>query len=618
MPRQHGNRQDTWVQKDDRYSRADRDRRVTFKQNNRHGGKNKGRDWSGALREHLQDEDIDMGFSAGSSKTNRYNNGGRKGRKGSPMPTGNVKRKLLEGPTNWYRVSLPHGDKYEKNFLLKLFVDKLAPLPFWPIAWQVYGSTVMFYVDDFKVAEKLFNLSRTVQMPNGFNLIIRVHPGCPNVDMTPSVKEKMKLVMAKRYNDVTKALDLTKFHADPDLQDCFCALFKPIVLLAVIDIIAENIPQLEALNLQDNRIQLLNFAKKVSKKIPNLKILHIGNNKVREISELDSLQGLPIVELVLDGNPLCDKFRDQPSYISEVRKRFPKCLKLDGQDLPPPISFDIVEEHHLPAPCPMYLCHEDGNVIVRQFLQQYFQIYDSDNRQPLLQAYHEHASFSFTMGYPYGYGKEKNVPWLNWYQTDNRNLLRVQDSDRRFKLLKQGQLAVVSFLQDMPNTKHDMHSFTADLTLFTPLMLCLTVTGMFKELKGSQKNPPLRYFFRTLVIVPAGTGFCISNEVLYVTNATPDQSVEAFKTPINVITPPQPAPAASISSPGPSVPVIVPSIPDDAMKQEMVKQMSLQSGMNLEWSLKCLEETQWDYQKASLVFQKLNSEGIVPPEAFVK
>nr|XP_023014451.1 nuclear RNA export factor 1-like [Leptinotarsa decemlineata] len=560
MPRQHGNRQDTWVQKDDRYSRADRDRRVTFKQNNRHGGKNKGRDWSGALREHLQDEDIDMGFSAGSSKTNRYNNGGRKGRKGSPMPTGNVKRKLLEGPTNWYRVSLPHGDKYEKNFLLKLFVDKLAPLPFWPIAWQVYGSTVMFYVDDFKVAEKLFNLSRTVQMPNGFNLIIRVHPGCPNVDMTPSVKEKMKLVMAKRYNDVTKALDL-KHRCNFVLNSEFTIILN--ICLDIIYVLCECS--------QDERF-------------------------------------------ITRWPPWPAPF----SVYSEVRKRFPKCLKLDGQDLPPPISFDIVEEHHLPAPCPMYLCHEDGNVIVRQFLQQYFQIYDSDNRQPLLQAYHEHASFSFTMGYPYGYGKEKNVPWLNWYQTDNRNLLRVQDSDRRFKLLKQGQLAVVSFLQDMPNTKHDMHSFTADLTLFTPLMLCLTVTGMFKELKGSQKNPPLRYFFRTLVIVPAGTGFCISNEVLYVTNATPDQSVEAFKTPINVITPPQPAPAASISSPGPSVPVIVPSIPDDAMKQEMVKQMSLQSGMNLEWSLKCLEETQWDYQKASLVFQKLNSEGIVPPEAFVK
>lgn len=75
-----------------------------------------------------------------------------------------------------------------------------------------------------------------------------------------------------------------------------------------------------------------------------------------------------------------------------------------------------------------------------------------------------------TMAYPYGYGygkEEKSGAWLNWYATDNRNLLKVQNPERRLKLLKQGHLAVVSFLQDMPQTKHDIHSFTVDLTIFT-------------------------------------------------------------------------------------------------------------------------------------------------------
>lgn len=94
------------------------------------------------------------------------------------------------------------------------------------------------------------------------------------------------------------------------------------------------------------------------------------------------------------------------------------------------------------------------------------QIYDSDSRQPLLQAYHEHAVFSMTSQYPYGLNS-KNSSWLNWYYTDNRNLLRVQDHDRRYKLLKQGQLAVVSFLSEMPATKHDTHNFTVDFNLFT-------------------------------------------------------------------------------------------------------------------------------------------------------
>lgn len=55
-------------------------------------------------------------------------------------------------------------------------------------------------------------------------------------------------------------------------------------------------------------------------------------------------------------------------------------------------------------------------------------------------------------------------------------------------------------------------------------MLCLTVSGMFKELKSGHKVPPMRFFVRTLIIVPAGSGFCIANEVLHISNATPDQA----------------------------------------------------------------------------------------------
>lgn len=135
-------------------------------------------------------------------------------------------------------------------------------------------------MDDYKLADKLHNLDQQIQLPDGFRLGIRVHSGSPNVDVNANMKEKMKLTMAKRYNAVNKALDLTRFHADPDLKDLFCALFKPIILLSVMDIISENIPEIEAINLHENRIQVLSHLRKLDKKLPNLKILHLGNNKV--------------------------------------------------------------------------------------------------------------------------------------------------------------------------------------------------------------------------------------------------------------------------------------------------------------------------------------------------
>uniref|UniRef100_V5I800 Uncharacterized protein n=1 Tax=Anoplophora glabripennis TaxID=217634 RepID=V5I800_ANOGL len=103
MPKPHFENKQTWIKHD---RERDRDRRVTFKPNRFGGQKNHNRDWSNAIREHLQDEDVDMGVSSGSGRNfiNKKYNKGKKGRKGSPIP--NSRRKLLEGPTNWYKVSV--------------------------------------------------------------------------------------------------------------------------------------------------------------------------------------------------------------------------------------------------------------------------------------------------------------------------------------------------------------------------------------------------------------------------------------------------------------------------------------------------------------------------------
>lgn len=70
----------------------------------------------------------------------------------------------------------------------------------------------------------------------------------------------------------------------------------------------------------------------------------------------------------------------------------------DGVELPKQIGFDIEDEQaaNVPTPKASFLSNAAGADIVRQFLEQYFIIYDSDNRQPLLEAYHEHSTFSLT------------------------------------------------------------------------------------------------------------------------------------------------------------------------------------------------------------------------------
>ena len=44
---------------------------------------------------------------------------------------------------------------------------------------------------------------------------MKVRAALPHVELNAELKTKIKAAMEKRYNPQTKALDLSKFHADP-------------------------------------------------------------------------------------------------------------------------------------------------------------------------------------------------------------------------------------------------------------------------------------------------------------------------------------------------------------------------------------------------------------------
>jgi nuclear RNA export factor len=140
-------------------------------------------------------------------------------------------------------------------------------------------------------------------------------------------------------------------------------------------------------------------------------------------------------------------------------------------------------------------------------------------------------------------------------------------------------------------------------------MIVMTVTGLYKENSSDQRNDFFRTFQKTLVIVPNNGGFCIRNELLHINNASPAQARNAFKSTIV---------SHQINSSFQSNTAPQPPQIDDTNQMKMIEMMSQQSNMNVEWSKKCLEETQWDFNRALYVFQELFKENKIPQEAFVK
>lgn len=258
----------------------------------------------------------------------------------------------------------------------------------------------------------------------------------------------------------------------------------------------------------------------------------------------------------------------------------------------------------IPPPQRVFATDAKAQEIASQFMQQYFTIFDSESRQPLLDAYDEHACFSMTVT---SYNNK-----LNGYLVENRNLFRTYDTPRRQKLLKHGRLPVVSFISEMPRTRHFLDTFTMDIALATQVMMFITITGYFQELDN--KEQPIRYFNRTFTIVPEGRGYCIRNEQLHISQL-PEAQLKQLNQQLNS----QPTqPEVSTLLPQTSTQSAKPIELSEDIKQQMTMTLSQQTNMNLEWSLKCLQETQWNYDNALSAFQEFFKRGQIPSEAFTK
>ncbi|XP_071877771.1 nuclear RNA export factor 1-like, partial [Bombus fervidus] len=310
----------------------------------------------------LLDEDVQMATSSNNNNNNNRqvimterNRRTQRGRN-SPAPhrryrTSSVPRpkRFPIGETNWYKISIPYGQKYDKDYIINNLLSYIAPETFLPIMYRVFENEANFYVDDEKIAVALFNCDRKITTTNGYKLLVRVSISpFPQCEIDDKLKERLKQAMAKRFVHDTNALDLSRFHRDPDLaSDYFCAIFQPAILKAVLDIVSEYIPDLEALNLDGNKLQTIQNLNILNRKFLKLKILYIGDNRIKDINQLDIIKDLKLEELKLAGNPICNKYKSQQyDYISDVRRRFPKLLRLDGTDLPKPITFDVGDEEN--------------------------------------------------------------------------------------------------------------------------------------------------------------------------------------------------------------------------------------------------------------------------------
>merc|ERR1719225_1877259 len=126
--------------------------------------------------------------------------------------------------------------------------------------------------------------------------------------LSEELVDKIKVVMSKRYDTNTKALNLKSFHTDEAFagESFYAPLWRSNVMNKVLTVITDHIPEIRAIDLSCNKLTTdsMEFFSSFKSKLNNLTLLYLADNKITSTEPLQRLKGLPLEELKLTGNPI--------------------------------------------------------------------------------------------------------------------------------------------------------------------------------------------------------------------------------------------------------------------------------------------------------------------------
>ena len=132
-------------------------------------------------------------------------------------------------------------------------------------------------------AETLMGISRRIRTNTGQLLTIHANKAplpCANLD--DRLIEVIKTAMSRLYNLETRVMDLSNFRQADEFKKhgLFIAPGKANITRTITQIITENTPDLQALNLRENKMNFLEFLRPLASKCFSLKALDLSKNKV--------------------------------------------------------------------------------------------------------------------------------------------------------------------------------------------------------------------------------------------------------------------------------------------------------------------------------------------------
>ncbi|THH28012.1 hypothetical protein EUX98_g6178 [Antrodiella citrinella] len=419
-------------------------------------------------------------------------------------------------------------------------------------------------------------------------------------------------------------------------------------------------PEVETLSLARNGITSGVYLSSIPHYLPNLKNLSLEGNHLRLFKDIDLIAGRNgklehLRELIVAGNPIREleiQNGRQEKYKSEMSRRFPSLQILDGEAIAK-IAFDTPNASSsvpIPANLPTatafpfemassFVTGVDGT-IVSKFLMQFFPLYDGQ-RAALVDIYHPSATFSFSANTSIpprarveGFHYSKDMPnqrrlewspWLGGGLGGSRNLSKMKGGmERMAKTLHIGSEEAVKAMTALPATEHDVvgapDKFCIDCWPVSSadgsMNLFLTIHGQFTEsLEGSRAKQN-------------GWDVMVLSDQLCVRAYSHHEAwrVGPMKIQTGDRTPPRavsPTPDSGIGMSGwmatlshqgqQQVKEELARIPEP--QRTLVQQVCQRTGLNVRFSVDCLEGNGWELERAVANFEQVK--GTLARDAFL-
>ncbi|KAJ6468355.1 hypothetical protein C8R45DRAFT_1018431 [Mycena sanguinolenta] len=492
-----------------------------------------------------------------------------------------------------------------------------------------------------------------------------VHVGVPTTASGPVIRVSSKKgtvdhlneFVKKRYDPQTKCLNLDSMADDellrkhnlpaPGLGGGSAREAGVIFKLA-----SRLKPPVETLSLSNNGLsgQHLTY---LDKYLPRIVNLSLQNNNLRMWKDLDPISSrreklVHLRELVLLGNPIREQEYingNADRYKREVARRF-SSLELIDQEAIAKISFDVAPSDATAGtvkppdattfPFQMGPSFIDGvdPSLVSTFLSRFFPAFDTQ-RPSLSDVYAPNSTFSFSANtsiparariqgiqHSSEMPNQRKLDWKPWIEGGSRNLHRLS-GERTISALHIGGQDIVQVLVKLPLTKHDILSapehFCVD-SFLAGVGLLVIVHGQFIE----APSQGVRSFDRTFMLAPAPEGSRAKLNGWDVVILSDQWTVRGYSRPEAWAPGPLLVQATLESNPLPtqrqlnSFPAeqqaLLNSVPEP--QRPLVVSVCAQTGLNIKYSLDCLNGNAWDVARAVVNFNQVKA--TLPPDAFLR